>query len=236
MALNFPASPSVNDTYSSGGKSWRWNGTNWESISTTGYVGSRGYTGSQGTTGFVGSRGAQGFTGSQGPIGYTGSAGTNGSSGFTGSQGSVGYTGSGGAWTLIQTQNTTSGSSVTFSSIPSTYQDLYFIVSGMTRSSTNGNYTIELSANGTNWTSADNIFPSNVAANQVYHGGIFIPYYTNGTGFVYCSLVNLSGSLTIGTAMALLPKAYIVTGGIVAVRISTTTATFGGGSISLYAR
>lgn len=29
MALNFPSSPAVNDIYTSGGKSWKWNGTSW---------------------------------------------------------------------------------------------------------------------------------------------------------------------------------------------------------------
>jgi len=29
MPLNFPDSPSVNDTHSDGGRSWTWNGTTW---------------------------------------------------------------------------------------------------------------------------------------------------------------------------------------------------------------
>lgn len=30
MPLDFPANPSVNDTYSFGGKTWRWNGSGWQ--------------------------------------------------------------------------------------------------------------------------------------------------------------------------------------------------------------
>ena len=33
MALNFPADPEVNDIYTSGANSWRWNGTTWNIIS-----------------------------------------------------------------------------------------------------------------------------------------------------------------------------------------------------------
>jgi hypothetical protein len=30
MALDFPSSPALNDTYTDSGKTWRWNGTGWE--------------------------------------------------------------------------------------------------------------------------------------------------------------------------------------------------------------
>jgi hypothetical protein len=33
MALDFPASPSVNDLYTDSGRTWRWNGTGWEMLS-----------------------------------------------------------------------------------------------------------------------------------------------------------------------------------------------------------
>lgn len=29
MAVDFPSSPSLNDTYTSGGRTWKWNGTGW---------------------------------------------------------------------------------------------------------------------------------------------------------------------------------------------------------------
>ena len=32
MALTFPSSPSVNDTYTEGGRTWRWNGTTWKVV------------------------------------------------------------------------------------------------------------------------------------------------------------------------------------------------------------
>lgn len=34
MALDFPNSPSLNDTYTSSGRTWQWNGTAWEAVTT----------------------------------------------------------------------------------------------------------------------------------------------------------------------------------------------------------
>lgn len=43
MALNFPNSPTLNQIYTAGNRSWQWNGRFWQSISVTvGYTGSRG--------------------------------------------------------------------------------------------------------------------------------------------------------------------------------------------------
>lgn len=35
MPLDFPSSPTINDTYSFGGNTWRWNGTAWENYSSS---------------------------------------------------------------------------------------------------------------------------------------------------------------------------------------------------------
>lgn len=43
MAINFPNSPQVNDTYTEGNRSWTWNGVYWRATSVTvGYTGSKG--------------------------------------------------------------------------------------------------------------------------------------------------------------------------------------------------
>lgn len=52
MPLDFPSSPSINDPYTFGGKTWIWNGTAW--ITQT-FVGVVGATGPQGATGADGS-------------------------------------------------------------------------------------------------------------------------------------------------------------------------------------
>jgi collagen type VII alpha len=52
MAVDFPNSPTLGQTYTYGSRSWQWNGVAWQAISTTvGYSGSMGYTGSVGPAG-----------------------------------------------------------------------------------------------------------------------------------------------------------------------------------------
>ena len=70
MPLNFPPSPTINDTYTDGNRTWSWNGKYWAARATAIYMG---YTGSTGV-GYTGSIGV-GYTGSIG-VGYTGSSGT----------------------------------------------------------------------------------------------------------------------------------------------------------------
>jgi hypothetical protein len=47
MAINFPAGPAVNDLYTLGSRTWKWNGAGWEAVS-TGY-GPTGATGPSGS-------------------------------------------------------------------------------------------------------------------------------------------------------------------------------------------
>ena len=93
-AFNFPNSPSVNDTYTANGVSFKWNGEIWQRISaSTGAQGSTGPTGAQGSTGSTGAQGATGSTGPTGPTGPTGAQGATGSAGAQGATGSTGPTG-----------------------------------------------------------------------------------------------------------------------------------------------
>jgi hypothetical protein len=62
MAIDFPNSPSVNDEFSVGNRTWRWNGASWNLISSL----------QQGPTGATGPAGATGPTGATGPQGATG--------------------------------------------------------------------------------------------------------------------------------------------------------------------
>ena len=90
MAINFPDSPSTNDTYVAAGSRWLWNGTAWVRQGTPGSQGVQGATGSTGPTGPQGDDGAAGPTGPTGPQGVQGATGSTGPTGPTGAQGDTG--------------------------------------------------------------------------------------------------------------------------------------------------
>lgn len=95
-SANFPDSPSVNDTYTYGDRTWRWTGVYWEAVESTieGPTGPVGPTGPQGEVGPTGPE-VTGPTGPEGPTGPTGSTGPTGPevTGPTGPEGSTGPTG-----------------------------------------------------------------------------------------------------------------------------------------------
>ena len=63
-AIDFPDSPSVNDEFTSGDKTWVWNGTVWNTVtSALGYTGPTGADGADGATGPTGPTGADGASG-----------------------------------------------------------------------------------------------------------------------------------------------------------------------------
>ena len=65
MSINFPNSPSLNQTYVFGNITWVWNGSAWDKVSTaSGYLGATGPQGATGATGATGPQGATGATGS----------------------------------------------------------------------------------------------------------------------------------------------------------------------------
>ena len=63
MAINFPNTPVLNDTFTVSGRNYTFDGQSWVLDSFIGYTGSKGdigFTGSQGVTGFTGSKGSDG--------------------------------------------------------------------------------------------------------------------------------------------------------------------------------
>ena len=72
MAVNFPNSPSTNDTHTENGYTWKWDGTTWiiQSLAPPGPAGPAGPPGSSGPPGPAGSPGS---AGPPGPAGSPGS-------------------------------------------------------------------------------------------------------------------------------------------------------------------
>ena len=86
MAVNFPNSPSNNDTHTENGYTWKWDGTTWiiQSVAPPGPTGPAGPPGSNGNDGADGSDGGPGPAGPPGPS-VTGPPGPAGPPGPTGS-------------------------------------------------------------------------------------------------------------------------------------------------------
>jgi hypothetical protein len=81
-AIDFPNTPSVNDTHTVGDRSWKWNGSQWKVVRSV-LPGATGPTGPTGNTGST-VTGPTGAVGNTGAIGETGPTGSNGTTGPTG--------------------------------------------------------------------------------------------------------------------------------------------------------
>ena len=81
MAVNFPNSPSTNDTHTENGYTWKWDGTTWiiQSIAPPGPTGPSGPSGPAGGSGPAGPPGPTGGDGPSGPAGPPGPTGPTGS-------------------------------------------------------------------------------------------------------------------------------------------------------------
>ena len=80
MPINFPDSPTLNQTYTFSGATWSWNGTTWTVAGNNLNIGATGATGIQGNIGLTGATGVTGATGTTGLTGSTGPTATPGGS------------------------------------------------------------------------------------------------------------------------------------------------------------
>jgi hypothetical protein len=103
MSLTFPSSPTLNQTTTTGGRQYRWNGQAWELVGSgiAGPTGPTGVAGLAGATGPAGANGATGPAGENGEAGATGPAGTAGEAGTAGATGPEGPTGPFGEATVV---------------------------------------------------------------------------------------------------------------------------------------
>jgi hypothetical protein len=138
-----------------------------------------------------------------------------------------------GGWTQIgSTVNTTSGTSVTFSSIPDGYVDLLFEINGVSPSGTTSNFQIEFSDNGTDYTSPLNISTGSTAA-DTHHGQIYIPRYRSSR---FGALIGLGNLTSTRQAQGTTNLAVRLAGPLTHVRFSLNANNFDAGSISLFGR
>jgi len=86
-ALNFPSSPSLNQTFTAGTVIYTWDGQKWTASGIS--PGATGATGIQGNVGAIGATGLTGNIGATG-LGATGATGIQGNVGATGAQGATG--------------------------------------------------------------------------------------------------------------------------------------------------
>ena len=74
MTIDFPNSPTLNEEFTSGSNTWKWDATSWNLVRS---IGPSGPTGASGPTGPTGPTGATGPSGSTGSTGVTGPTGTS---------------------------------------------------------------------------------------------------------------------------------------------------------------
>ena len=96
MAANFPNSPNTNDTFTSNGVTFEWNGTAWKLPASPGVKGSKGEPGDKGQKGEKGEKGDKGDKGQKGEDGNKGDKGEKGQKGDKGQKGEVGASGGAG--------------------------------------------------------------------------------------------------------------------------------------------
>ena len=87
MAANFPNSPNTNDTFTSNGVTFTWDGSAWKQSATPGV---KGLKGEKGDKGEKGQKGEKGEKGQKGEVGLSGNAGGKGDKGEKGQKGQDG--------------------------------------------------------------------------------------------------------------------------------------------------
>jgi hypothetical protein len=143
--------------------------------------------------------------------------------------------GGGTGWTQLgAAAGTTSGTAVTFGTIPASYCDLMLVFEGVSHNNAgSASFTIELSDNnGANWT-APNVLQSFAAADAAF-GRIAITGYRLPAGAMTSDIAAIGADRTV--AAGGLSRVWRLAAGINAVRIGVAAGAFDAGTIKLFAR
>lgn len=135
---------------------------------------------------------------------------------------------------LIGSQATTSGTSVSFTSIPQYFDTLRVGITGVSHDSGSSQHLqMELSGdNGSTWTGVIQLTQTAGTTSAAYYGQWDIPAYTDNRGFCHGSVGSTSGDVSITGQIR--GTAWRIAGGIDAIRISPAGGSnFDAGSVEL---
>lgn len=139
-------------------------------------------------------------------------------------------------WTEVVELATTSGTAVTFSDVDDLpYTDLMLEFLGVSHG--NGgtqDIRIELSDDGTNWTTATAIYTA-AAASETFYGTLTIAGFRRAAGGIRTSLGDLTANRTTSGAGGV-SRTWRIAAGVAHIRVSVPTGPYDAGSIKLLGR
>jgi hypothetical protein len=129
-----------------------------------------------------------------------------------------------------------SGSSVTITDLPQDADELLFVFSGAS-SSTSANASMYVSNdNGSTWSSFSYVFVASLSASDAADGAVSFRRYAEDSGSLSGKIANISGSLAASSAIAEQVVVTHHTGGCNAVKIAVSTGSFDAGTVTVFKR
>lgn len=140
-------------------------------------------------------------------------------------------------WTQIATTTPTGTGTVTFSSIPTTYNDLLMVAEGVSHNSgSNQSLDFYVSPDGAAFGSGGFLVSSGAGA-STYRGGVMIPGYRENAGVIVGALTAAGSDPYVAAGASTSDTlAWRSSGGISAVRIAWSAGNYDAGTITLYGR
>jgi len=139
-------------------------------------------------------------------------------------------------WATLETEATTSGTTITFGPISGSYNEILFVFEGVSHSSgTSRDLQAKFSADGATYAAGVSLFAT-VAASAALYGGLSIPRYTGNAGRAAADLNDLSGGTPTMLSSGGYSFAWRCAGVSYVQFVWSGGASFDAGSITLYGR